>query len=121
MELAERLSNQPRAYTSPELLTADGYCLCIRGDADPDVIVTSLWLIHKNDANDVTCEFFEHEDPTHAVLLGIRPKSLNKSAAKWHISENEPLYMVYAVEKFGKLLTECASRWSLKADKSKWT
>jgi len=121
VELAERLSNQPRAYTSPELLTADGYCLCIRGDADPDAIVTSLWLIHKNDANDVTCEDFEHEDPNHAVLLGIRPKSLNKSATKWHISEKELLCMVYGVEKFGKLLTECASRWALKADKSKWT
>ena len=29
--------------------------------------------------------------------------------------------MVYGVEKFGKLLIECASRWALKADKSKWT
>ena len=100
VELAERLSNQPRAYTSPELLTADGYCLCIRGDADPHAIDTSLWLIHKNDANDITCEDFEHEDPNHAVLLGIRPKSLNKSAAKWHISEKGLLCMVYGVEKF---------------------
>lgn len=95
--------------------------MCIRGDTDHDAIVTSLWLIHKNDANEVACEDFEHEDPNLAVLLGIRPKSLNKSATKRHISETELLCMVYGVKKFDKLRTECASRWALKADKSKWT
>ena len=69
----------------------------------------------------MTCDDSEYEDPNHDVLLGIRPKSLNKSATKWRISEKELLCMVYGVEKFGKLLTECASRWALKSDKSKWT
>ena len=42
VELTERLKDLPRAYTDPNLSMADGYCRCIRGDADPSVIVTSL-------------------------------------------------------------------------------
>ena len=81
----------------------------MRGGADPDAIVTSLWLIHKSDSNEVTCADFEHEDPNHDVLLGICPKSLNRSATKCQISEKKLLCMVYGVENLGKLLTVCAS------------
>ena len=120
VELAERLKDLPRAYTDPNLLMAEGYCLCIRGDADPSAIVTSLWLIKRNDANDVCCADFEHEDPNFAILLSIRPKTLNESARQWHISEKELLCMVYGVEKYGKLINEVVARWALTADQSKW-
>ena len=120
VELAERLKDLPRAYTDPNLLMSDGYCLCIRGDADPSAIVTSLWLIKRNDANDVCCADFEHEDPNFAILLSIRPKTLNESARQWHISEKELLCMVYGVEKYGKLINEVVARWALTADQSKW-
>ena len=78
VQLAERLKDLPRVYTDPNLLMADGYCLCIRGDADPSAIVTSLWLVKRDDANDVCCADFEHEHPDFATLLSIRPKTLNE-------------------------------------------
>lgn len=117
-ELKVRLKDQPRAYTNPEMLMNEEYCLCIRGDADPDAIMTSLWLVKRRDANDVCCADFEEEG--RAILLGIRPKSLGKSSRRWHISEKELFSMVYGVRMYGALITECVAKWALKQDQSEW-
>ena len=117
-ELKVRLKDRPRAYTNPKMLMDEGYCLCIRGDADPDAIMTSLWLVKRRDANDVCCADFEEEG--RAILLGTRPKSLGKSSRRWHISEKGLFSMVYGVRMYGALITKCVTKWALKQDQSKW-
>lgn len=116
-ELASRLKDQKRRYTNPDELLADGRCLALLGDADPSAIVSTLWLIAKNDANDVDPSDFESAT---SVLLGMRPKTLTGSALVWHISEKELMVMVYGVRVFGKLVSECVARWALTADQSAW-
>ena len=118
-QLYERLKNAERVYTNPDDLLREGYCLAILGDADPQAIVCSLWLLPVNDANDVTPEDFYGAD---ARLLGMHPKSLNSSQQNWHISEKELLAIVYAIQRFGEMIDRVVSAWFLtqNPDECKW-
>ena len=90
-------------------------CLALLGDADPSIVVTSLWIIMKADAIDVVPADFKCET---IILLGVHPKTLSGSAVHWHISENELTVMVFGVIKFGKLISEVIARWTLTDDKT---
>ena len=75
-ELSTRLGDCKRRYTNPDNILAHGSSLATLGDAGPEAIVCSLWIIQQHDANDITPKDF-YEDS--AVLLGMHPKTLNKA------------------------------------------
>ena len=117
--LATRLVDQPRAYTNPDDVMGEGSCLAILGDADPDAVVTTLWVIQRANAEDVVTADFEEEG--RAVILGMHPKTLNKSSSRWHISEKELFAMVLGVRKFGQFVNSVMARWAIEAtDRGEW-
>ena len=115
-ELSTRLGDCKRRYTNPDNILAYGSSLATLGDADPEAIVCSLWIIQQHDANDIRPKDF-YEDST--VLLGMHPKTLNKAQQRWHISEKELLAIVYAIERFGEFIDRVIASWFLAQDQTK--
>jgi hypothetical protein len=114
-----KLVDQPKAYTNPDTVLTGESCLMILGDADPNAIVTSLWVVFRNDARDV--QVADLMEDGRALLLNLHPKSLCSSQARWHISEKELYAMVLGVRKFGSFISSVVGRWAVSANKEEWT
>jgi hypothetical protein len=114
-----KLADQPKAYTNPDTVLTGDSCLMILGDADPNAIVTSLWVVFRNDAREV--QVADLMEDGRALLLNLHPKSLCESQARWHISEKELFAMVLGVRKFGSFISSVVGRWAVTANKDEWT
>ncbi len=114
-----KLVDQPKAYTNPDSVLAGDTSMMILGDADPNAVVTSLWVINRGDARDVLVADLIEDG--RAILLNLHPKSLNVSQARWHISEKELYAMVLGIRKFGTFISSVVGRWAVSQDKKEWT
>ena len=67
VELCERLANCERRYTNPDNILSDKQCIATLGDADPDAVVATLWLIATENANDITPDDFQTDSASASV------------------------------------------------------
>ena len=91
----------------------------ILGDADPDAIVTTLWVVFRADARDV--KITDLMEDGRALLLNLHPKSLCSSQSRWHISEKELYAMILGVRKFGSFISSVVGRWAVSQNRDEWT